>query len=200
VGRQANLVAKYSVDQAEVTNWNVRLDPYALPQSFRYHTGLDGAADEAAVVLNRTQATVSRQLSSGLPTAIQLPIESFEGVAVRMLQPGEAAADVTIVIELLHRDPHLSLPLMVTTSMDDVVAEWRTWGRVLAMPLLTVDPDGQYRAVEARIGCVTVRQTLPRRKRASTIRQRPRFLARRRMGDKARMANVANGREITSWE
>lgn len=201
MGRQAHLKEQYSVDQDAFTSWNVRLDPNALPQKFRYHTGLEGYADEAAVILDRTLATVCRRLPSGIPMAMRMPMEAFEGVAVRMLPPGEAATDeVTVVVELLHRDPHLSLPLMVTTSMDDVVAEWRTWGRVLALPLLMVDAEGHYRPLEARIGCVAVREALQRRNRSMASRRRPRFLARRRVGEPARMQMAANGREITSWE
>jgi hypothetical protein len=182
-----------------MANAAVRLDPYALPQSFRYNTGLSGEAAQATVRLERATATVSRRLPSGLPMAVRMPIESFEGVAVRMVS-SEVADDVTIVLELLHRDPSMSLPLSVTTTMDDVVADWRAWGRILGLPLLTVDADGSYKAVEERIGCVSIKPALPRRRRSVLAKRRPRFLARRRVGDTRRIVLLEDAREITSWE
>ena len=94
----------------------------------------------------------------------------------------------------------MSLPLTVTTSMDDVVADWRAWGRILGLPLLMVEPDGSYRPVEERIGCVAVKPTLPRRRRSVLAKRRPRFLARRRTGDARRIVLLKAEREITSWE
>jgi len=206
VGRQASIEKKYNDDQFVNKSVTVRVDPHSLPQSFRYNTGLSGEAAEAAVTLDRGLATVCRRLPSGIPMAIRMPMDIFEGVAVRMvpLEPSGAVTgsseDVTIVVELLHRDPALSLPLMVTTTMDDVIADWRAWGRILGLPLLMVDADGSYRPVEPRIGCVTVRPVQPRRRRTVLAKRRPRFLARRRVGDASRAVSLAPAREITSWE
>jgi len=200
VGRQTSLEFKYTDEKSAKIRANIRLDPYALPLHFRYDTGLSGEAAEAAVVLDRGLATITRRLSSGIPMAMRMPMDAFEGVAVRMLPVTDGSDDVTIVVELLHRDPMLSLPLMVTTDMDDVVADWRAWGRILAMPLLLVDADGSYKPVEARIGCVSVKPVLPRRRRSVLARRRPRFLARRRTGDTRRCVTIEPSREITSWE
>lgn len=200
MGRQSNLGKKYIEQDTVTPDVTVRIDPYALPQSYRYNTGLSGEAAQAAVVLDRGLATICRRLPSGIPMAMRMPMDIFEGVAVRMVPATEAVDDVTIVLELLHRDPMLSLPLMVTTSMDDVVADWRAWGRILCLPLLMVEPDGSYKPVEARIGCVSVRSVQPRRHRSVLAKRRPRFLARRRVGDPRRSVKVEDLREITSWE
>ena len=202
MGRQTNLKAEYKAGNTAGTSINIRIDPYALPQSFRYNTGLSGEAAEASVVLDRGLATICRRLPSGIPMAIRMPMDIFEGVAVRMLAAHDNTDDgaVTIVIELLHRDPALSLPLLVTTSMDDIVADWRAWGKILCLPLLTVESDGSYKPVEERLGCVSVKPVQPRRRRTVLSKRRPRFLARRRAGDLKREIVVEPLREITSWE
>ncbi len=201
MGRQISVEKKYNSENPANANVTVRLDPNTLPQIFRYNTGLSGEAAQAAVVLDRSTAIVSRRLPSGLPMAMRMPIDSFEGVAVRMVPGNGVGSDeVTIVLELLHRDPMMSLPLSVTTSMDDVVADWRAWGRILGLPLLMVEPDGSYKPVEDRIGCVAVKPTLPRRRRSVLARRRPRFLTRRRIGDTRRIVVLETEREITSWE
>ncbi len=200
MGRQTSLEKKYNAENPAVATKTVRIDPHALPQSYRYDTGLRGEAAEAAVVLDRRLATISRRLPSGIPMALRMPMEIFEGVAVRMIADPEGGEDVTIVVELLHRDPMLSLPLMVTMEMDDVIADWRAWGRILGLPLLTVASDGSYKPVDQRIGCVTVRPALPRRRRTILAKRRPRFLARRRKGDPSRLVALEPAREITSWE
>ena len=199
MGRQTSLEKKYNAEKSVNASVNVRIDPNALPQSFRYNTGLSGEAAQAAVTLDRSLATISRRLPSGIPMAMRMPMTIFEGVAVRMI-PAEGTDDVTIVVELLHRDPLLSLPLLVTTSMDDVVADWRAWGRTLALPLLMVEADGSYKPVEAHLGCVAVKPVMPRRRRTVLAKRRPRFLTRRRTGDTSRVATVEVTREITSWE
>ncbi|MDR3496074.1 MAG: DUF6101 family protein [Ancalomicrobiaceae bacterium] len=175
----------------------MRVDPMALPQCFKYHTGLDGEAGIAAVVLDRAQAVVCRRLPSGIPMAMRMPMNVFEGVAVRMVNEAD---DVTIVIELLHRDPNLSVPLTVARDMDEVVADWRAWGRVLGLPLLTVDVDGSYRAVEDRLGALTIGHARPRRRRSVLAKRRPRFLMRRRMGRASEPTVRIAEREISSWE
>ncbi len=197
MARRNALEAKQMVDQAAVQRSTVRLDPSVLPQRFKYRTGLGGEAGEAAVILDRAMATVCRRLPSGIPMAMRMPINVFEGVAVRMANTG---GEVMIVVELLHRDPMLSLPLMVTLEMDDVVADWRAWGRALSLPLLMVNPDGSYQPVEDRIGAVAVGVTRPRRRRTVLAKRRPRFLLRRRPGNGELGTPVNDEREITSWE
>ena len=106
-------------------------------------------------------------------------------------------SDGLVVLELLHRDPHLSLPLSVAASLDDVVADWRAWSRVLALPMLMVEDDGSWRPLEERIGSVGVRPVQPRRRRSVLNARRPRFLTRRKTGiAPAEPVMVANTREL----
>lgn len=165
----------------------LRLDPTALPQKYRYDTGIDPRSGrpmgEAAVVLDRSMASVCRRLPSGIPMAMRLPMAAFEGVAVRMAaDPEDPAGEGLVVLELLHRDPHLSLPLSVARDLDDVVADWKSWARVLALPMLIVEVDGSWHPVETRLGAVVVRPTRPRRRRSVLAGRRPRFLTRRKVG------------------
>ena len=197
MGRQTAQDMRQRTEPTVQPKINVRVDPMALPQCYKYHTGLPGEADIAAVVLDRAQAVVCRRLPSGIPMAMRMPINIFEGVAVRMVNEAD---DVTIVIELLHQDPSLSLPLTVARDMDEVVADWRAWGRVLGLPLLTVDVDGSYRPVEDRIGALTIGSMRPRRRRSVLSKRRPRFLSRRRMGKPSERPVHVVEREITSWE
>lgn len=177
----------------------IRLDPQALPHRYKYRTGLEGDAAEAAVLLDRTMATVCRRLPSGIPMAMRMTMHAFEGVAVRFA-PGDDGDSMKVVLELLHRDPNLSLPLAVVDDMDDVVADWRSWGRALSLPLLVVEADGSYRPVEARLGAVDIRPTRPRRRRSILAQRRPRFLVRRRVPVIPEVPTFVAGREITAWE
>lgn len=178
---------------------DIRLDPQALPHRFRYRTGLDGEAGIASVVLDRDLACICRRLPSGIPMAMRMKVSAFEGVAVRFAAD-PAGGDDKVVLELLHRDPNLSLPLAVARDLDDVVADWRSWGKTLSLPLLIVEADGSYHAVEARIGAVDVRAPRPRRRRSILARRRPRFLVRRKPGVIPAEPTFVTGRVITSWE
>lgn len=163
----------------------VRLDPYSLPQRFRYDTGIDPRSGrpmgEAAVYLERTMAQVCRRLPSGIPMAMNLPMAAFEGVAVRIVT-GDGEGHERVVVELLHRDPQLSLPLSVAADLAEIAADWQAWSRVLGLPMLLVEADGTWRPIEPRLGTIAVARPKPRRRRSVLGKRRPRFLTRRKVG------------------
>jgi hypothetical protein len=61
--------------------------------------------------------------------------------------------------------------LFVTREADEAMAEWRTWGTVLGLPLLVDDGDGM-REPFARMGGVRVARPTPRRRRRSALKRR----------------------------
>lgn len=199
MGRHTNTVAQSHFDSRSEAEFAVRLDPRALPHRFKYRTGLGGDAAEASVHLDRDTACVSRRLPSGIPMAMRIKTSVFEGVAVRFA-PAADGEEPAAVLELMHADPELSLPLAVATDLDDLVADWREWGRVLALPLLVVEQDGRIVTVENRIGSVTVEAPKPRRRRSVLVGRRPRFLTRRKPGTMPAEPQILTGREITSYE
>lgn len=169
----------------------VRLDPFRLPA--RYTARLAGvqAADEASIYLDRKHAIVKRRLA-GLPLTVVVPVGVFRGVAVRMTAVD--GGQVTVSIELLHNDPALSLPLVVTDSYDDVLADWRAWSRTLGLPLLIVEADGSLAEPMPQIGRLRYDGAVPRRRPPMAAR-RPRFLRRRKTGAAAAGGRY-DGREI----
>ena len=183
----------------------VRLDPWSLPQRYRYDTGVDPRSGrpmgEAAVILEANMAQICRRLPSGIPMAMRLPMAAFEGVAVRFAADGDAVdGEGLVVLELLHRDPHLSLPLSVARDLDDVVADWRGWARVLALPMLVVETDGTWHPVKTRLGSLEVASPRPRRRRSVLAGRRPRFLTRRKMGAEGATRIILEKREIFGRE
>jgi hypothetical protein len=175
----------------------LRLDPCALPVSFA--TG-DAHADERlrVIELDRERVTVRRAVR-GIRMRLSLKVAEFLGVAIRVIPP-DAGADGAIAVVLEHRDPGLSVPLMVATAAEnDVVAEWQRWARVLGLPLLIADGDG-LREAFARIGAVRVGAPLPRRRsRGALRRRRPSILMRRKPGRASATPRVHRGeREIVA--
>jgi hypothetical protein len=170
----------------------LRLDPFALPVLF---AASDAAADARVreIELHRTRVVVRRSLS-GMRMALNLPVSAFAGVALR-LQPGESEAAVAVL--LAHKDPALALPLFVSHDADDAIAEWRSWGAVLGLPLLVEEEDG-WREPFARLGALRVGQVRPRRRRRSALkRRRPTILLRRARGALSAATLVHRGeREI----
>jgi hypothetical protein len=157
-----------------------RLDPFALPLRFEV---TDTAADQRlrSVELTR-ERVVLRRAVHGMLMAVNLPVKSYLGVALRIDPPaGGAASMVALVLE--HRDPALSLPLYRAEDGTDIVAEWQSWARVLKLPLLIADPDGRLREPFARIGALRVNAPALRRRKCSTIKKRrPSIFLRRKPG------------------
>src|SRR5262249_58084786 len=105
---------------------------------------------------------------------------AFVVVARRVVRQGDAPALVTISLE--HRDAALTVPLYRAPDIDDVIAEWQLWGRVLRLPLLVADLDGGLSEPFARLGHMRVETPAPRRRRRNAVKARhPTILLRRRM-------------------
>lgn len=173
------VTSRYDADTAGKIDL-LRICPSSLPQTFRYRM-VDGTREMPATVhLSTERVRIKRSLPSGLPVALDLPITAYEAVAVRIL-PGPAVDSLTVVLELMHADPSLSVPLAVAEDFDGLVADWRAWGRAFGLPLVLVEADGYAHIVENRLGAVTLKDVAPRR-RSVLARRRPRFLARRKTG------------------
>jgi hypothetical protein len=172
----------------------LRLDPLALPVQFR---AADASADdEVRLVEVHHEGVVVRRLVRGVPIAVSLPVSAFLGVAIRLFAPDQTGgARVAVILE--HRDPALSVPLFTATDSLDVLAEWRTWARIFAMPMLVAEPDGTLREAFPRLGGVRIEKPSARkRRRGAVARRRPRILLRRKPGRREADAAVHREREI----
>lgn len=158
----------------------LRLDPFALPLRF---SARDGGADGQIrqVELDR-ERVVLRRAVRGIPMNVGVPVAAFRGVSLRLL-PAEGEEFAAIALTLDHRDGALSVPLFIAPDGDDVVAFWKSWGRVLGLPLLVVEHDGTVREPFPRLGGVDLGAPTPRRRRRSAIKwRRPSILLRRKPG------------------
>jgi hypothetical protein len=153
----------------------LRLDPFTLPVRF---SASDPAADERVlhVELYRERVVVRRSLR-GMRMALNMPVSAFTGIGLKIVA---GAAGVT----LEHKDPSLALPLFASLEAGDALAEWRSWGAALGLPLLIHDEDvGGWREPFARLGGVRLGTVRPRRRRRSALRKRrPAICLRRRPG------------------
>ena len=180
---ECKAMANASVQAHSAIGNDLRLDPFALP--VRYSAALAGPASATtpSVYIDRQQAIVKRRLG-GIPTTLSTPVSAFRGVAVRMTGDAETGA-IHTVVELMHRDPSMSLPLVVLEDLgdgEDVAADWQAWGRALGLPLLIVDGDGTVRTPLEQLGPLVVGEAKARRAPSSLKGRRPRFLKRRKTG------------------
>lgn len=175
---------------------HLRLDPFALP--VRYSVPLAGGAPGAAAVhLDRERTIVRRVLPGGTPLTVTLPLSAYRGVAVRM-EPADEG-DILVIVELSHRDPALSLPLVIADDPADVAADWQAWSRALGLPLLLVEADGSVTQPVERMGKVEIAMARPRRRHSFFAGRRPRFLVRRKAGRPGPQETI-RGEEIIARE
>ncbi|MGX4774033.1 DUF6101 family protein [Bradyrhizobium guangdongense] len=135
---------------------SLRLDPHSLPVRFDAH---DPRADgyTRQIELHR-ERVVLRRAVRGMQMAINVRVSDFTGVALR-------GADEAQALVLVHRDPSLSVPLLVGADGDELTQAWAMWSEIFALPQLD---EG-------------ARKPAARRRRANAIRaRRPKFLMRRR--------------------
>lgn len=171
---------------------NMRLDPFRLPQAVSYATS-DSFGDVSFTIDHRG-VIVRRMLQmSGLPATVVLPANSFLGVAARAMEDEDG--NVTVTLELLHRDPMLSVPLLVADNLEDVAADWRAWSDAYRLSMLLIEADGVARTLEESLGeAIKALPVQDRRKRRGASR-RPFFLVRRKPGNLG-MRLVIDGQEI----
>jgi hypothetical protein len=152
----------------------LRLDPHSLPISFKAHdTRADGFVRE--IELHRERVILRRAIG-GMRMAVNVRVCDFLGLASRGL-------DDARMLVLVHRDPSLSIPLLVSTDVFEVEAAAQMWSDILALPQLPEDKT---------------REPALRRRRHNEIKhRRPKFLVRRRAGHLLNEpGNYAGEREI----
>src|SRR4051794_29040052 len=78
-----------------------------------------------------------RSSVAGIAMRVRVPLASYRGV--RLWLAAEAEGGSLHTIELLHRDPDLSVPLFQTTDTGVLAAERDSWAKSLSLPLLFED-------------------------------------------------------------
>ena len=139
----------------------LQLHPHSLPVSF---DARDGRADGGVrhIEINRDRVLVRRAVS-GIRMAIAVRVNEFLGIACRATDEGQA-------LVIAHRDPSLSIPLLVTSDGEQIEKAWQMWSDLLALPQIEEENDAS-------------REPAQRRRRHNAIRtRRPKFLVRRKPG------------------
>jgi hypothetical protein len=114
------------------------------------------------VEISRDQIVLRRAVR-GMRMAISVRVNEFQGIAVREADDGR-------MLVLVHHDPSLSVPLLVSTDSDEIQQACFIWGEIFALPCIE--------EVAARS-----RKPVQRRRRHSVIKtRRPKILLRRRNG------------------
>jgi Family of unknown function (DUF6101) len=111
-----------------------------------------------------------RRRIAGLETRVNVPTQSYRGVNLRATAEGGL-----FEIVLLHMDASLEIVLTRTADDSDVIALWRDYARMLALPLLIEDNFGRLQPMEDHAHLTP----FPRRHGSPLKNRRPRFLARR---------------------
>jgi hypothetical protein len=173
-------------------NNEIRLDPGLFPQQLSYK--LHETSEIVAITLDERGAFMRRNLpSSGLPLTVALPSRVFDGVAARAIDHGNG--EVTVTLELHHKDPSLCIPLLVAHDLYDIAADWRSWSDAYRIPMLMVEADGVARELDEHLLTASTRPPKPRRRHSYFAERRPRFLVRRKTGSMGIRMKI-EGREI----
>ena len=181
-----------TISQPAWLETTLRIDPRRFPQKISY--SIRSAAGDVTIHLDERGAVMRKRLpTSGLPISIALPARAFRGIAARAIDHGDG--EVTVTLELHHRDPDLSVPLLVAHDLCDIAADWRAWSQAYGIPMLMVEADGVARPLEEHLGEPRMHELRQRRRHSLIGLRRPRFLMRRTPGSLG-VAMRLEGREI----
>jgi hypothetical protein len=157
----------------------------------------DPRADNAQrrVCVSDGRVTIDRKVE-GVAMRLGLPCSAYLGVVLTL---AGAPDEPRFIIRLDHADPELSVVLADTVEDDDIVALWRQLADQTGLPRFLEREPGVLEATEARIGQVAVGPARAMRRRgAVALRRRPRFLTRRRMGERRLMKPVVCGQVLSA--
>lgn len=132
----------------------------------------------------------------GVNMRISVPVPAYQGVLLDLATGPDGVPSYRLL--LAHRDRDLDVVLGETPDGWAAASDWAAWADWLGLPRLApVEADGLADADASRPAAAPA----PRRGGSTVSRRRPRFLARRKTGDGARLAAVfADEREIVSYE
>nr|WP_321458156.1 DUF6101 family protein [uncultured Cohaesibacter sp.] len=196
--RQEN--QKYTEAISYQTVGAARIDPHNLAKYFRSGeirskasklTGIDeaelfGTNVPGIVQIKSDQVLVECNLSCGLPLLVRVPISYYKGVGARFVVGKREGNPLICILELIHDDPNLTLPLMVSTDLEDAAVDWQSWSKRYHLPMLHKPLGSQgYDIVANDVGSLSeliAGPQQPRRPHAQFAIRRPRFLTRRKVG------------------
>lgn len=153
----------------------------------------DARADgqRRTVSLSRDVVVIARR-RQGVLMRIALAPQAFLGVLMRLVGLQEGA--FRYEVRLAHRDPDLGVTLFSGDDRGDADRAWRGFARFIGAPALVERAEGELQEIviagRPRPG------NLPRRRAHGVGARRPRFLARRRVGDPALAIAVEREREL----
>ena len=130
-------MAEASLNGHEVAT--VRLDPWGGRQTTSF-ASRGRLASTVEVTMDEGGAVLKRRLTCGAPLSMALPHRVFAGIAARAVVDGDDCE--TVVLELMHADADLSVPLATWASFEEAAADWHSWARRTGLPMLLVAADG----------------------------------------------------------
>jgi hypothetical protein len=140
------------------------------------------------------QSVVIARRFAGIAMRVRVPLASYRGVALSLTEGG--AGEAVHKVELIHRDPDLSIELCEGGDAAELAAEWNAWAQSLSLPRLFQAMPGGFQPSEDGKGF-----PVPRRRGSLVARRRTRFARRRKMGTLQRLATAyRNEREIICYE
>jgi hypothetical protein len=151
--------------------------------------------DHCREVAFRGQSVVIARRVAGIAMRVRVPLASYRGLALWLAEEGQAGA--VHKLELVHRDPDLSIPLFEAEDATAAAVEWDAWAQSLSLPRLFGCAPGQLEPTPTSAATLP----LPRRRGSLVGRRRTRFSRRRKIGALARLATAyGDEREIISYE
>lgn len=204
---------KYTEAISYQVEGSTRIDPYNLAKHFQSseirdkaaklsgmdETELFGSHVPGTVQIKPGYALVECQLESGMPLIVRIPMSYYRGIGARFIVGKREGNPLICLLELVHKDPHLTVAVAASTDLEDAAVDWQSWSRrygltMLHQPLgsggyIPATKDGDILSAIDRSG------VKPRRHHAQFAARRPRFLARRKTGCSDPLPDLS-GREI----
>ncbi len=155
---------------------------FATSGHFEADPRADGALRRVCLVDGKV--VIDRHLD-GMAMRLGIPCAAYLGVVLCATPEGFS-------IRLVHADPDLSVVLHESADDADIVAQWRFFAECTGLPKFLERDADCLESAETWLGGLCLGPApVMRRRGAVALRRRPRFLTRRRMGERGLMKVIA---------
>lgn len=139
------------------------------------------ARDLGARFLDDRRAVLHRELPSGLPITLTLPLSAYDCIAIRLMKDARDPDRLTARLELVHNDPALCIVVAEADCPSALAEDWADWADMADLPLRMIDLEGDLHTPPSEPS-VAIGPPSTRRFGKETNKRRTRFQNKRNCG------------------
>lgn len=167
-----------SANESLWPDYAIEADPYRLPAHIEFEVPnpvFSSVPANRTVSIYKGFVVVTDKLGQHSTAMRIIALDEFDAVVVRVGFSSHGYRQIGSAVYLHHEKYGLDLPLYASNDCQDTASFWLSWSRVLGVPAMSVNEEGELSDPFERVGELHVGTALQRRSMAGNTCFRPAF-------------------------